>query len=569
MACCMKLWRSNPLFDYIRRPDDSEHERIRKEIVAATSLVACLSTAIVILFQDYGLSFVGMASFLGTSALTLGYLLVTKRMPRWLVVLYVGSFFLVAMAYDLKSGAEMGARDWPLFILVLDLLLVFDMGDRVTFAFLFAALLWLVVTGIEDVSRFGLYDLPLTPLPYAEREEVFCKAGGGRCDEMPCPVSRAVGLTAFAEQTIIFVFNFYFTRGFAGKVNREKSRMREAVAFAEEVARSLANFDLAAAESDIDRAMAADDVPRPLVHALQSVLDNLKMYRPYLPQSCLPGIVADSDESSTTDASRTGREQRSAGLTVRKVALLVCNVIGSIPAVGVDTTAFQIAFQKHLSRTIAIVNERRGVIDVFLGDHIFSSFNASRPCPWYSASATKAACLTRYAARAEIAVNSAVATGRVTCGVCGCAEMKRYSMLGHLPIVCPAMERLGRQLGLSIVCDSRVRDDVWTFCSVRAVPKRVVLRKNGDEVPLQLWEIRTDLAQDPRAGPAAEEWMYQLDTERIKEWDAYNHLALLFVGGRTREALRSAAGARGPPELAALVAEIAGDGKPEEIVVQL
>eukprot|EP00659_Diplonema_papillatum_P016450 gene16450-25214_t len=360
---------SNPLFDQIRLSDDTDTERLRKEVVGVTTVVGFVLSAFLMLFQEFSLTFVGMANMTISSFLTLGYLLVEKKMPTWLIVSYLASFCVTVVCYDLKSASEINSRDWPLFILVLDLLLVLDVGDRITFLFLAVPIFWFTLTSLENVARFGLYDLPAVLKTAGEREALFCQPGAGKCDAMPCPVSGGTGLNSFAGPLIVFLLDFYFTRGFAWNVNqaarrqvndgrrepprartecalarsrapsarsvspqgftwpgaggarglrtptltlcpygeyidteREKARMHEAIVITEDIAKALADFDLAAAEADIAKAEAGCCVPEQLVLALRSVLCNLKTYRPYLPHACLPSYIREPDADTPSDS---------------------------------------------------------------------------------------------------------------------------------------------------------------------------------------------------------------------------------------------------------------------------
>ncbi|KAJ9451646.1 hypothetical protein DIPPA_10805 [Diplonema papillatum] len=544
---------SNPLFDQIRLSDDTDTERLRKEVVGVTTVVGFVLSAFLMLFQEFSLTFVGMANMTISSFLTLGYLLVEKKMPTWLIVSYLASFCVTVVCYDLKSASEINSRDWPLFILVLDLLLVLDVGDRITFLFLAVPIFWFTLTSLENVARFGLYDLPAVLKTAGEREALFCQPGAGKCDAMPCPVSGGTGLNSFAGPLIVFLLDFYFTRGFAWNVNQEKARMHEAIVITEDIAKALADFDLAAAEADIAKAEAGCCVPEQLVLALRSVLCNLKTYRPYLPHACLPSYIREPDADTPSDSEesapspkagshQTGNTSSASMRSIRKgkalvtpvrVAALALNVVNALQKLLGDASGYSSMFDRVLSSVVAAAMQNHGVTDLILGDHVVVSFNAARTCHTFCTSAARVAStvIGQFPPRT---LNAGIASGKAHCGVVGCSEMKRFTMFGTCVPVALAIERLGCKSGHPIVCDSYVQRDVYTSFEMRLIPKLLVVNCKGRNTTQRGWYITGGRSNDEGLN---DEWMYELQDREQEGLHPFDAVLMLYFEGHLKEAL--------------------------------
>ena len=102
-------------------------------------------------------------------------------------------------------------------------------------------IVYLVVIQLEEYLRFGLFDLNGLA-PYEER---VCQGG---CEKPPCPRSAYMTVGILLTNLAIFLLDFYFTRGFALQVQREREKIAATVTAAEQVAESLALLDLDAAE---------------------------------------------------------------------------------------------------------------------------------------------------------------------------------------------------------------------------------------------------------------------------------------------------------------------------------
>ena len=100
-------------------------------------------------------SYVAIAS--GTLIVSL--ILCKRRPPEafFTTAVFVGAG--VVFCWDLDSRTT-GTTAWPLQVLMLDMLLVLQVGERYSTALACCTIVWLFVLGVEQSFRFGLFDLP-------------------------------------------------------------------------------------------------------------------------------------------------------------------------------------------------------------------------------------------------------------------------------------------------------------------------------------------------------------------------------------------------------------------------
>eukprot|EP01063_Lacrimia_lanifica_P003519 TRINITY_DN11889_c0_g4_i1.p1 TRINITY_DN11889_c0_g4~~TRINITY_DN11889_c0_g4_i1.p1 ORF type:complete len:692 (+),score=151.00 TRINITY_DN11889_c0_g4_i1:64-2076(+) len=143
-----------------------------------------------------------------------------------------------------------------------------------------ATSLWLILIEAELTWRFGILDMPGS-LPHEDRRERLC------CERPPCgdgDFTRYL-LSNCGPKVAVLVMDFHLTRGFADQVLEEKDAMLHAAMVTEQVASSLASYDLDAAESHLSDHV--DKLRPDLITPLRRILENLRGYRPYLPHELL------------------------------------------------------------------------------------------------------------------------------------------------------------------------------------------------------------------------------------------------------------------------------------------
>ncbi|KAJ9443996.1 hypothetical protein DIPPA_51837 [Diplonema papillatum] len=217
------------------------------------------------------------------SGVGIGVILTLRRVPNaWMLAAIIWQCVVIAIA-DLGAVTLNNDRWWPLFILILDLLLVSREREKAMCVMGFVVF-WLALVSAEQAFRFGFFDIPSFLPSYERRSDKFCSSrSAAACEKPPCAVPTRV-IVDLPVQLVIFLLDFVLTRGFADRAMSEKARMEASVDTANDIASALAAFDLSRARETLNAA-SAGNLPEELAHALEQLLENLTIYRPYLPDA--------------------------------------------------------------------------------------------------------------------------------------------------------------------------------------------------------------------------------------------------------------------------------------------
>eukprot|EP00756_Hemistasia_phaeocysticola_P032382 Hpha_TRINITY_DN16404_c4_g3::TRINITY_DN16404_c4_g3_i6::g.161004::m.161004 len=197
------------------------------------------------------------------------------------VVLSVVCFITV----DLSASSVLTTPGWPLVIICLDTLLVYDI-PRTLPMIVGMTLLYFVSERAESAFRFGVYDA----IRNMNNMDVFvCD-----CASPPC-AGGFDSIMGLINNATIFLLDFYFTRAFANGMNTQLRRVNASVEVAAEVAAALARYDIEGAGRSIAR--GGKDLPKELVNAYTRLLSNLQSYRDYLPDT----LLMQSDDGGVTN----------------------------------------------------------------------------------------------------------------------------------------------------------------------------------------------------------------------------------------------------------------------------
>eukprot|EP01063_Lacrimia_lanifica_P010971 TRINITY_DN1774_c0_g1_i3.p1 TRINITY_DN1774_c0_g1~~TRINITY_DN1774_c0_g1_i3.p1 ORF type:complete len:799 (+),score=180.69 TRINITY_DN1774_c0_g1_i3:77-2398(+) len=290
----------------MRREGDSEKEAHRKAafvvFLGSTFLVSLLGLA------SYPSTAVCSLTFLSMLAWTWVHREITETFLRVSVVL-----MCACLVYYDALAASLWTRLWPLFVLVIDVLLVMESPRYLTLCVVSAACIWLCVVEFEYGTRtLHLFDLP-DSFGYDYRRAK-CD-----CEHPPCAHGKYWYIIINTAPTyLVFILDYFLTRGFADEVLNEKAKMAAAVQAAEDIARSLARFDLEAAARYLEN---HPELPDELAESLETLLVNLGSYHPYLPTELFRTGGGGSPRASPSDA-RTYVP----GLVDRKVALVFTDI---------------------------------------------------------------------------------------------------------------------------------------------------------------------------------------------------------------------------------------------------
>eukprot|EP00756_Hemistasia_phaeocysticola_P012926 Hpha_TRINITY_DN15236_c6_g4::TRINITY_DN15236_c6_g4_i2::g.65466::m.65466 len=251
--CCEWRW-------LVRETDTKEEARIKTRMFPfAVALTAFNVMALILTYRVTGqnisaiglsLTSVGMLMFAigaATNAAPVGSLL-DVMLVMWSVGLCLNDLGGISISYHFRVVA--------VIIICLDVALVFK-RDHMPPLIITLMSIYLILTTVEGIQRFGLYELG-----YWGTDGVEISACN--CASPPCaqnPVGSAIGLFG---SLIVFLGDFYFSRGFAKGMRLQLHRVEVSIQVAGEIASALAKYDTEAAEVAIEEGA---DIPAELADA--------------------------------------------------------------------------------------------------------------------------------------------------------------------------------------------------------------------------------------------------------------------------------------------------------------
>ncbi|KAJ9459468.1 Adenylate cyclase [Diplonema papillatum] len=199
------------------------------------------------------------------------------HVTTWMIDSFLAYLLLMIFIFDRLSGARNTPRTWPMALLLVDLQLIFS-ADKKSVWLVVLIVGWMFLTGIEDSVRFGLYDLFANDEQYEHMRET-CD-----CEHPPCAKSLVTFLPGFVPSFFVVVLDFMVTRRFATKSREANAKLAASSTATEAIAHALAAFDLETASAILEQSR---DIPPSLSSALETILENLNKYKPYLPEALL------------------------------------------------------------------------------------------------------------------------------------------------------------------------------------------------------------------------------------------------------------------------------------------
>ena len=172
----------------------------------------------------------------------------------------------------------MGLENWPVFVAVIDFMLVMRVETRFTTAVVITVVIWLLVCTAESMLRVGLFDIPGT-MPQSSRMKRWVQDGS--CDTLPCPTSKTATLTTAIGSVSVFVIDYVATRGFAEQVLKEQAEMMSTISTVEVITQQLARYDVDAVAEMLEAKRTV--LPKMMHATLEQMEQNLRAYKPYLP----------------------------------------------------------------------------------------------------------------------------------------------------------------------------------------------------------------------------------------------------------------------------------------------
>eukprot|EP00756_Hemistasia_phaeocysticola_P058479 Hpha_TRINITY_DN35113_c0_g1::TRINITY_DN35113_c0_g1_i1::g.168460::m.168460 len=481
---------------------------------------------------------------------------------------------LAAIAIDAAVAALLRPRFWSLSVCLLDLGLTFRLGSVTRFT-LILTVVWLVVERVEAGFRFGLYDI----VQWGDGFEI----DRYNCPEPPCAIGGSETFSSLVGFLLVFLFDFYFTRGFAHEMHEQVRRVESAIQVAETVAAALARYDINEAEG----AFSTSDLPPELRSSFRTLLLNLRSYRAYLPQSCLvshedslhDGSVSvrsgthrfaerplqdrqeceasNQDSSSSfggsmsesvrSDPAVQGRER--ARVVFKRASLVALNHTGYIKLAGMQKSAdHKDWMEEGIELWCTSVSQARGVVDVVSGDKRFASFNAAQHCPEHSSAAVRV-CFnqglhpTGRGVFEDLRTTGCIVTGQAVCGDFGCEALVRFMVLGPVAGSLFTLERVAALWKVRALADGEARERSQFKWESRLLGGVLLPKRPG---LIRLWDMAEERS---RGDNHPKEWMYEMeemedkfvehntDTERLMREQKPNEALAPDVNGGERHVL--------------------------------
>ena len=541
------------------RAGDTPTQRATKRLLVLMLLcvlVLLLCGYVWSLKMDSPLRSWGTLALLSLFSLLLAYLRIARSAGTRFVALAAFAFCCSLCFNDFVSAVETNRRLWPTCIILLDFLLVVQAPSGLTLSIVACMCVYLSIMTVEETWRVGLFDIPSLEA-YEDRA---CQGG---CDKPPCARPVAESLLYMVANMSIFLLDFYITRGFALQAQREKEKIAAAVTAAEQVAERLASFDLDAAAHVLEN---QEDMPPDLCESLRVVLDHLRAYKPFLPQSVLVmaasaslPVPAETDSETLLSASKVSSRHlpsHSSGdrtplpsFNKRRLSLLHLNAL--LP--DVSATCFPAVHSQMLASVLKHAATCKGVVDHFCGDAVSLSYNASSQCarhPTMAVQTAAALCLGAESISSSAltyVVRGGVATGHARVGTMGVPELRRHCIVGLLDAVCQNIVQAAVILQHPLLCLHATAVDVTFFWRARVLLDRFAF---SDNLASLTKTQSDDTADGPFSGCAgvvyevlgavcgadgrkrnsagSVEWMYELEEQGTSEWEAYNRAGLAF-----------------------------------------
>eukprot|EP01063_Lacrimia_lanifica_P030530 TRINITY_DN4862_c0_g1_i1.p1 TRINITY_DN4862_c0_g1~~TRINITY_DN4862_c0_g1_i1.p1 ORF type:complete len:1180 (+),score=417.34 TRINITY_DN4862_c0_g1_i1:68-3541(+) len=415
-----------------------------------------------------------------------------REIPQSLIKTSVIVLMCVSILADL---ANTGTYEVWLFAILLSdtvILTCRPVSQTLSWMLFLLPTVWIFVRTVEDTVRFGLY----AEVPYNE--------------EQPPPEARGWdwGIPSLGVRLCAFVYHHVLTQRFLNSIQKEEDRLREAVLMAQHVTDALVDFDL-------DRAalLVAAGHSTVMRDNFLKLLDNLRMYRPYLPAFVfVRGTEEDyyqaPDDAIRTDSAMRGslnkpldftvleaemgeggggnvrellqptREGDYEGLLKRRLEVGMRMRKGSLMRVVFETSALDLTslFQRAAPFAEVLLSEVDswgGVVVDLKGPVALASWNTHLPCPRYSYHAVR--CMTSVSDTFVEAGHSlphltfSIASGTLGVGATGGDAQRSPFVLGHPLLQVESMHLLCRCIGVRLLITEAVYEATRTRVNARMV----------------------------------------------------------------------------------------------------
>eukprot|EP00754_Rhynchopus_humris_P036640 Rhum_TRINITY_DN18732_c0_g1::Rhum_TRINITY_DN18732_c0_g1_i1::g.168269::m.168269 len=251
----------------VSRPGESPEEQRRKMLLLPPALIMFSFFLVFLVYESasYDTSGPLRITLSAVVCLTLFVVVVVplkfRRLPMRLVEVSVIILLLCALLSDLLNIGLY--EQWFIAVFLMNAILLTEPDPRVLWSLFAVTMSWIILRSVEDITRFGLYG----NVPYNEEEH------------LREPLGWRWGISILILRCGVFSLDHALTKKFSQAVKKEKKALHMSVMLAEEIADALVRFDLETAQALV----TANDDSTALKGTLHNLLENLKMYRPYLP----------------------------------------------------------------------------------------------------------------------------------------------------------------------------------------------------------------------------------------------------------------------------------------------
>ena len=540
LSCCC----FDRIFNRAIKERDTALQIKRKKLLILASFVV-LIPSLLVSYRTYGqerfILFFVTSVYVFLTIISLVWVVglrlqVTDMFMQCILILYsIG----IAVA-DVDSSVVQGEPAWPLFVIVIDFLLICEAPHSTTLIIVFACFVLLCVQASEKIFRYGLFDFEFGYYSQATIRENY------DCEKLPCRRSFSRGFSNLCSQLSVFLMDFVCTRGFAMTVLEEKNRILASIEAANHIAISLSRFDLESSEELLDDS----SIPTDLKVAFQQILNNLRTYKPYLPQSCFPfdddtdddGVPQSpmpsqlTEQTSASDSTKSGSYLLPAVIvSLQKnfepttASLLVVNVRNSSSVLHNSIKSFSFLISDLITSCSEVIDRNKGTLDFFLGDRVFANFGACRLQRGHAVSCVSAASAMivketillrphqEHITDNVLSLNIGVGSGKLTCGDLGSETVMRFSIIGKVAGLVCAVERAACLFDVSILSEEGLYNQVRHTHMIRVHLQAIVFNNNTHIV----FEIIASSPNEPN------EWMYELGD--VGKWDAFNLCAVALL----------------------------------------
>ena len=531
---------------FVQKFSHEQFIRALFKVASVVSLLAAVGVGAAHDPQDAPVFAAGMVGLVVTAVISLFRLTTGRSFGEPWVVFFCFSLAASLLLADLTLQG-ICREAWPLFLCCINFLVVAQVKHAYLLGLTCSVSLYVIIIGAEKTTRFGLLDFP-GAIPQGQREAYFQR--WFRCETLPCE-RGGDGLGEAAIALVVLLVNYGVACGFAVGMEKERKEAQNATRVVKLIADLLADYDMHAVSqvlSENEEALSQD-----MVYTLRVLETNLWTYSSYLPQSCFAHDTTDFDIwgddmdlttinvadlapksaafadnlsvsiANTRSTNRTDSSTKSVivqspimnrqlCLVTSCATLLVVNIKNALTD---DSTELTTLFGEVLGRTLLSL-QKKGVVDVFVGDKIHCSFNASKKCSSHGVEAVTSAkwlffgnsiCIER--------ANVGIASGKVLMGEMGCRAMRRFSVFGKLLQEVLDVERVGRAVGSNVVCSLATFKEAECRHRLRLLP----LCLDHDLVVADASMCEEDMN---KSGSADGEWLYRVGEMQV-EWEAFNN----------------------------------------------